>query len=65
MKKLYSAALAGVSLDELLGLHRHIKGEQASPAITGIRQAISAIVKPSDDAQASLNQFGIITRGGL
>lgn len=55
------AAQAGISLDELNGFiaTATAKGVQAEPAFTGFRQAISATLKPSEEAIKLAESLGI------
>jgi TP901 family phage tail tape measure protein len=55
------AAQAGVSLDELNGFiaTATIKGVQAEPAFSGLRAAISAVLKPSEEAKDLAQQLGV------
>lgn len=56
-----TAAQAGVSLDELNGFIATAtsQGVPIESTFSGIRQAISAILKPSDEAQEILESIGI------
>lgn len=56
-----TAAQAGVSLDELNGFIATAtsQGVPVESTFAGIRQALSALLKPSDDAQAILEKVGI------
>lgn len=56
-----TAAQAGVSLDEMNAFIAvaTVKGVQSSSAITGLRQAIASVVKPTDEAAAAAKELGI------
>jgi TP901 family phage tail tape measure protein len=56
-----TAAQAGVRLDELNSYiaTATVKGVPASSAIAGLRQAISSILKPSDDAKKLAEMLGV------
>lgn len=56
-----TAALAGVSIEEISAAiaTATAKGQTAEASISGVRQAIVSILKPTDEAQEFLEKFGI------
>ena len=55
------AAAAGISLEELNGFiaTATVKGVQAEPAFSGLRQAIAAVLKPSGEAAKLAGELGV------
>lgn len=55
------AAQAGISLNELNGFiaTATIKGVQAEPAFSGLRAAIAAVLKPSEEAKQLASELGV------
>lgn len=56
-----TASLAGISIEELSAAvaTATAKGQDSSSAISGVRQAIVNLLKPTDEAQKYLERFGI------
>lgn len=62
-----TAALAGVGIEEMSAAvaTATAKGQDAGGAISGVRQAIVNLLKPTDEAQRYLEKFGITNSAAM